>query len=459
MTGAAGRATRFHVVGIGGAGMSAIARLLLARGHAVTGSDNGPWPLAEALARDGVAVHERFAAEHVPGAEIVIRSSAYREDNPEVRAALDEGITVWKRDDAWRFLTAGRRVVAVAGTHGKSTTTAMTWSGLRAGGIDASLICGAVIRGLGTNAHAGASDVFVIEADEYDNAFLALHPEVAVVTTLDHDHIDIFPTREAYRDAFRAFVAGARAGGRLIASADDAGARELAAWTASQHRLIVQTYGRHPSASIHLKDLGNHVYDVGGDLGDRAYDRRGHLFGLAVPGWHNALNAAAAILVADHFDLPRSDVIGKGIGSFEGVERRLELVGIAGDIKVVDDYAHHPAEIAAGIDAFGDGAVVVFQPHTPSRLDAFFDEFVAVLTRARAVVIVETFRSAREQADPHGRARALADAVHGRYAPDGESAAHLAAEAARPGDAVLVMGAGDVRPVGQRVLELLRTPV
>ena len=432
--------------------MSAIARILLARGHAVTGSDNGNWPLSEALARDGVAVHETFAAEHVPGAEIVIRSSAYQEDNPEVRAALDNGITVWKRQDAWEFLTRGHRIVAIAGTHGKSTTTAMTWSALRAGGIDASLICGAVIRGLGTNAHAGKSDIFVIEADEYDNAFLALRPEVAVVTTLDHDHIDIFPTRESYRDAFRAFVRGARAGGTLIASADDAGARDLAAWTAAQHSLRVATYGREPSASTTVAEMAGHrLFQIG-----LAPPR---LFSLTVPGWHNALNAAAAILVADRFDAPIPDVITKGIAPFAGVERRLELVGIAGDIKVIDDYAHHPAEIAAGIDAFGDGAVIVFQPHTPSRLDAFFDEFVAVLKRARAVVIVETFRSAREQADPHGRARALADAVNGRYAADGETAAHLAAELARPGEAVLVMGAGDVRPVGQRVLELLRTPV
>ena len=443
--------TRFHVVGIGGMGMSAVARILLARGHVVSGSDTGSWPLAEALARDGVAVHERFAAEHLPGAEIVIRSSAYKEDNPEVRAALDTGIPVWKRDDAWRFLTTGHRVVAIAGTHGKSTTTAMTWSALRAGGIDASLICGAVIRGLGTNAHAGKSDVFVIEADEYDNAFLALHPEVAVVTTLDHDHIDVFPTRESYRDAFRTFVRGALAGGTLIASADDAGTRELAEWTEAQHTLRVETYGREPSASTKVTDMGNKVFEIG--LVPPRW------FPLIVPGWHNALNAAAAILVADRFDAPIPDVIARGIAPFAGVERRLELVGTAGDIKVVDDYAHHPAEIAAGIDAFGEGAVVVFQPHTPSRLEAFFDEFVSVLKRPRAVVIVETFRSAREQADPHGRARALADAVNGRYAADGETAAHLAAELARPGDAVLVMGAGDVRPVGQRVLELLRTPV
>jgi UDP-N-acetylmuramate--alanine ligase len=445
------RLTRFHVVGIGGAGMSAIARVLHARGHAVSGSDNGPWPLAEALARDGVAVQERFAADNVLASEIVIRSSAYREDNPEVRAALDAGLPVWKRDDAWRFLTKGQRVVAIAGTHGKSTTTAMTWSALRAGGIDASLVCGAVIRGVGTNAHAGKSDVFVIEADEYDNAFLSLHPEVAVVTTLDHDHIDVFPTRESYRDAFRAFVRGALAGGTLIASADDDGARELASWAAAQHHLGVVTYGRDSNATATLGDLGNKVYQLG--------LTPPRVFSLTVPGWHNALNAAAAILVADRFHAPLGDVVSKGIMPFAGIERRLELVGTAGDIRVIDDYAHHPAEIAAGLDAYGDGAVVVFQPHTPSRLEAFFDDFVTVLKRARAVVIVETFRSARERADPHGRARALAEAVGGKYAPDTETAAHLAAELARPGDAVLVMGAGDVRPVGERVLELLRTPV
>ena len=439
---------RFHIIGIGGAGMSAVARVLMERGHAVTGSDNGRWPLSEALARDGVAVHETFAADHVPGADIVVRSSAYKEDNVEVRSALDRGMKLWKREDAWRFLTKDQRVVAIAGTHGKSTTTAMTWLGLRAGGIDASLICGAAIRGLGTNAHAGQSDIFVIEADEYDNTFLALRPEVAIVTTLDHDHVDMFPTRESYREAFRSFVKGARSGGVLVASADDPGARDLAEWTRAQHSLRVTTYGRDASADNVLRGHGDRVYD----LGDRT-------FSLSVPGWHNALNAAAAIIVADYFNAPSLDVLARGLAPFEGVERRLELLGTAGLIKVVDDYAHHPREIAAGLDAFGDSAVVVFQPHTPSRLSAFFDEFVAVLKRARAVVIVETFRSAREQADPHGRARQLADAVSGRYAKDGEEAAHIAAELARPGDAVLVMGAGDVRPVGERVLELLRTPV
>ena len=441
--------TRYHVVGIGGAGMSAVARVLLARGHAVSGSDTGSWPLAEALARDGATVHHSFAADHVAGAEVVIRSSAYREDNVEVRAALERGIAVWKREDAWRALTSGQRVVAVAGTHGKSTTTAMTWTALRAGGIDASLICGAVLHGLGTNAHAGTADVFVIEADEYDNAFLALTPEIAVVTTCDHDHVDLFPTKESYRDAFRAFLTQVPTDGTIIASADDPGARELAAWARRRVR-DVRTYGRDRAATNVVGEPEPGMYTLS--------EPRLH-YQLSLPGWHNALNAAAAIIVAERVGARVADAVANGIVPFRGVGRRLEPLGTAGDIRVIDDYAHHPREIAVGLDTYGDDCVIVFQPHTPSRLDAFFDEFVAVLKRARAVVIVETFRSAREEADRHGRAKQLAEAVRGRYAQDTESAARIATELARPGDTILVMGAGDVRPVGERVLELLETPV
>lgn len=415
------RVRRFHIVGIGGAGMSAVAALLLARGDTVSGSDSGRWPLSEALAQRGATVYDTFAAEHVAGADIVIRSSAYREDNVEVRAAIEGGSTVWKRADAWRELATGKRVVAIAGTHGKSTTTAMTYEALRAGGIDASLICGAVVRGAGSNAHAGTSDVLVIEADEYDNTFLALEPLIAVVTTVDHDHIDVFPTRESYHAAFAHFVARIAPGGTLLYSSDDPGAAALAEAAARNGR-VVRPYARLAAE-------------------------------LSVPGEHNRRNAAGAVGAARLLGVAESDAV-RGVRAFRGVERRLELLGTAGSIAVVDDYAHHPAEIAVGLAAYPD-AVVVFQPHTPSRLDAFFEEFASVLRRARAVVVVETFRSAREQADARGRARALADAVGGRYAPDGATAARVAADIARPGDVVLVMGAGDVRPVGERVLELL----
>ena len=442
---------RIHVVGIGGAGMSAIAKLLMARGQHVTGSDDGPWPLAEALARDGAAVHQRFAAEHVPGTDVLLRSSAYREDNVEVAEAVRRGIPVWKREDAWRYLAEGKRVIAVAGTHGKSTTTALVWSALRAGDVDASLICGAVLRGLGSNAHAGSGDVLVIEADEYDNAFHALRPLIALVTTVDHDHVDIFPTRESYREAFRVFVRGLEPRGTLVACADDEGARDLATFTKLHLGRGVLTYGTGDGADLKVSRTGDSAYASG------VYALGDTLVGLQIPGVHNALNAAGAVLAAHAFGVPK-EAAARGVSEFAGVERRLEPLGTAAGVKVVDDYAHMPAEIAVGLNAYAN-AVVVFQPHTPSRLATFYDEFVAVLRRARAVVVVETFSSARERPEATSRAMALAEAVGGRYAQDSEQAAHIAADLVGPGDVVLVMGAGDVRPVGQRLLELLRTPV
>src|SRR5947208_684355 len=212
--------TRFHIVGIGGMGMSAVARLLLARGDRVSGSDKGSWPLAQALAADGATVATAFAAENVTGADVVVRSSAYGDTNPEIAAARAAAIPVWKREDAWRELARGKRVLAVAGTHGKSTTTALAWTALRAGGLDPSLVCGAVLRDLGSNAYAGAGDILVIEADEYDRAFIALEPEVALVTNVDHDHVDVFPTRSDYADAFGSFAGRIVPGGALVACAD-----------------------------------------------------------------------------------------------------------------------------------------------------------------------------------------------------------------------------------------------
>ncbi len=442
---------RIHIVGIGGAGMSAIGKLLLAGGHDVTGSDNGRWPLAEALTRQGAAVHERFAAEHVPGTDVVLRSSAYHEDNVEVAEAIRRGIPVWKREDAWRFLAEGKRVIAVAGTHGKSTTTALVWSALRAGEVDASLICGAVLRGLASNAHAGKSDVLVIEADEYDNTFHALRPLVAVVTTVDHDHVDMFPTRESYREAFHVFVRGIQPRGTLVTCIDDEGARELASYTTGELGRDVLTYGTDDRADLRVSRSGDSIYASG------VYALGDTVVGLQIPGQHNALNAAGAVLAAHAFGVPKREAA-RGVSEFAGVQRRLEPLGSAAGVKVVDDYAHMPAEIAVGLNAF-QNAVVVFQPHTPSRLAKFFDEFVTVLRRARAVVIVETFSSARERPEESSRAMALAEAVDGRYARTGEEAAHIVAELVSPGDTVLVMGAGDVRPVGERLLELLRTPV
>src|SRR5437868_7679589 len=258
--------TRFHIVGIGGMGMSAVARLLVARGDVVSGSDKGSWPLAQALAAEGALVATEFDAGHVTGADVVVRSSAGGGSNPEVAAGRAARIPVWKREDAWRELARGKRIIAVAGTHGKSTTTALAWTALRAGGLEPSLICGAVLRDLGTNAYAGRGDFLVIEADEYDHAFLSLEPEIAIVTNVEHDHVDVFPTHADVKRAFRHFAAGVIRGGWLVACVDDPGAAELAArGDAFAGRQIV-TYGMAPQAGYRVVELVQRTDGVSFDL-------------------------------------------------------------------------------------------------------------------------------------------------------------------------------------------------
>ncbi len=437
---------RIHVVGIGGTGMSAVARILLARGHIVSGSDTGSWDLAEALARDGATVHRSFDPAHVKGADVVLRSSAYGEANPEVKAALDAGILVWKREDAWRELARGERVVAIAGTHGKTTTTALTWTALRAGGVDASLICGAPLRDLGTNAYAGRDRTLVIEADEYDRTFLALRPEVAIVTNVDHDHVDIFPTKADYDSAFKTFAAQVAT---LVACADDAGARSLASARTVRYGLAA---GADYQIGERVDTGVGQTFVLAGPAG------RGRVT-LRLPGAHNALNASAAVIAAVACGVPLSTAADAFHG-FNGTVRRLEPLGEAAGVVVIDDYAHHPSEIRASISALrprvrqGARLFAVFQPHTPSRLAAFFDDFVAALGTADERVVVETFASARE----HGggdEARRLAARSGGTYAPDDETAARELAARVRSGDVVLILGAGDVRPVGEQLLALL----
>jgi UDP-N-acetylmuramate--alanine ligase len=452
------RVTKFHIVGIGGMGMSAVARLLMARGDSVSGSDNGAWPLAQALAADGATVATSFDAANVAGAEIVIRSSAYGDANPEVAAAHAAGKPVWKREDAWRELGRGKRVVAVAGTHGKSTTTALVWTALRAGGLDPSLICGAVLRDLGTNAYAGRGDLLVIEADEYDRAFLSLEPEIAIVTNIEHDHIDVFPTHADVKRAFAHFASGIVRGGWLVACADDPGAADLARHGAGNLAgRQVATYGMAREAGYRVVDLAQRAEGV-------SFDLRGPFaspvpVSLRLAGAHNARNAAGAIAASDALGVP-AVAAATSFATFGGTERRLEELGTVRGVTVIDDYAHHPTEIRASIEAVRSRTtgrvIVLFQPHTPSRLRAFFEDFAAALRTADDRIVAETFASAREAADSRAGAKALATSAGGTYVTDPESAARVLAERARPGDLVLVLGAGDIRPAGVRLLELLR---
>ena len=425
--------------------MSAVARLLLARGDAVSGSDSGSWPLAEALVSVGATVHRSFDPTHVGGADVVLRSSAYGESNVEVRAALERGITLWRRHDAWRELARGQRVVAVAGTHGKTTATAMTWIALRGAGVDASLICGAVVRALGSNAHAGRDPTLVIEADEYDRTFLALEPAVALVTNVDFDHVDQFPTRALYAAAFAAFAA--RVTGTLVACADDAGARALR----SPRRT---TYGRGAEAEVRLAD--ERIRPDGRSFLVRAGGTEASA-AIRVAGAHNALNATGAIAAALACGIPLARAAAS-LDGFAGTERRLETLGTVDGVTVVDDYAHHPAELRASIEAMRPivrgRLVALFQPHTPSRLAAFFDDFVSALALADERIVVETFASARER-NEGDRARRLAERSGAAYVADADEAVRVLAARVRPDDLVLILGAGDVRPIGERLLAAL----
>lgn len=450
-----------HLVGVGGAGMSVVAALLAARGVRVSGSDARGGPVVDALREAGVVVHVGHAAEHVPPDATLVVSSAIRPDNPELVRARELGLPVVHRSTALAALMAGRRGVAVAGAHGKTTTSAMVAVMLDAAGLDPSWAIGGTVRGatgrpgaLGGARH-GAGDVFVAEADESDGSFLAYRPEVAVVTNVEPDHLDHYGSREAFEDAFIRFARNVAPGGCLVACADDPGARRLVG--ALGDRVTVRTYGTSPDADVRVVEQA-----AEGD-GSRAVLRTVHgdvALRLAVPGAHNVLNAAAAWTVGRVLGLAPEQAAA-GLEPFRGTGRRFEDRGSVAGVRVVDDYAHHPTEVAALLAAaravVGEGRVLVlFQPHLYSRTRAFADDFGAALARADLAVVTDVY-AAREDPDPSVTGELLTDAMaahgrSGRFVPDRVEAAHAVADAARPGDLVLTVGAGDVTELGPVVL-------
>ncbi len=388
-----------HFVGIGGFGLSAIARVLLEQGYGVSGSDRVVNSLAIALEGDGAQVYTGHVGANVIGADMVIMSSAVPETNPEVVTARENHIPVYKRFDVLAHLMAERRVIAVAGTHGKTTTTAMVTHLLIESGLDPGYIVGGVMVNTGTNAHNGTGDSFVIEADEYDNAFLGLYPELAVVTNIEWDHPDFFKTPEQLTDAFRQFVGRlSRDHGILLTCADDAGAQALAAEHRAGKRLVF-TYGFDEKATLSAVNVetvaGVTQFDVvqGGKVHGRA--------ALTIPGAHNVQNALAALYVAGPgHDQAVADVI-PHLSSFRSTGRRFEVRVDTDGIAVVDDYAHHPTAIAATISATrarypGRVLWAVWQPHTYSRTAALWDGYVGAFTEADHVIVTDIY-AAREE--------------------------------------------------------------
>ncbi len=448
-----------HFVGIGGAGMSGIARIMLARGVRVSGSDRRDTPTLLALRALGARVELGHAAEHLGTADTVVVSTAIRDDNPELVAARSRGLRVLPRAVALASVMAGRRSIAVAGTHGKTSTTSMLTVAVQACGADPSFAIGGDLNESGSNAHAGKGDVFVAEADESDRSFLLLAPHGAIVTNVEADHLDNYGDLAAVEAAFDRFLQTIDPAGFLVLCADDPGAARLRTVPTPAR---VRTYGTDQDSDLRLVDV-----EVGPETTDWTAVLDGEVLGrvsIRVPGEHMARNSAAALLAGLELGLPAEGLIA-GLGRFGGVHRRFELKGSAGGVRVYDDYAHHPTEVEAQLRAAravaGTGRVVVaFQPHLYSRTREFAAAFGAALGLADEVVVMDVY-GAREDPVPGVTGAMVADAValpagQVHFEPSWSAAAPALAGRAQPGDLVITMGAGNVSMVGPEVLEALR---
>ncbi|SDC95705.1 UDP-N-acetylmuramate--L-alanine ligase [Nocardioides lianchengensis] len=433
----ADRLGRVHFVGIGGAGLSGIARIMLARGLTVSGSDGADSPTLDALRAAGARVHVGHDAAQVGDADTLVVSTAVREDNPEYVEALRRGLRVLPRSTALAAVMAGRRVLAVAGTHGKTTTTSLLTVALQTAGADPTYAIGGELSATGVNAAEGSGELFVAEADESDGAFLHYTPYAAIVTNVDADHLDQWGTPEAYAAAFDEFADTLDPEGFLVCVVDDPGAARLADRHEAAGRRVVRVSAREPGALAGVP--------------------------LWSPGEHYLADALAALAVGRTLGLDEDDLV-RGLASYTGTKRRMERKGEVGGVRVYDSYAHHPVEIAGDLQAArvlaGDGRLVVaFQPHLVSRTRIFGTAMGEALGAADEVVVLDVYL-AREDPDPDVTGALVADAVPlprervVHVAGIDEAARELVARA-RPGDLVLTLGAGDVTHTGPQVLALL----
>ena len=460
-----GELGRVHLVAIGGAGMSAVARLLLARGVSVSGSDAVDSDILTALRHGGARVDVGHDPAHVREVDTVVISSAIRDDNVELAAARAAGLRVLHRSQALASLMADSRRVAVAGANGKTTTTSMLVVALVEAGADPSYASGGEIAQLGTNAALGTGPAFVVEADESDGSFLAYRPHVAVVTNVQPDHLDFYGSVEAVERAYQEFATSVSDEGLLVACADDPGARALVDAARAAGRRVV-TYGYDESADLRVSGTTSDGLGTTSTLRLEGSERT---LRLAVPGTHNVLDACAAYLVAVVGLGAEPGRVLDGLAGFLGARRRFEVRGEVGGVTVVDDYAHNPAKVTAVVDTAsaiarrdGGGRLhVVFQPHLYSRTRDFAAEFAHALAPADTVVLLDVY-GAREEPVPGVDSRLIGaplGALPGERhllvgaSPDAAVAAVVAA--ARPGDLVLTVGAGDVTRLAPRVLDAL----
>lgn len=460
---------RVHMVGIGGAGMSGIARILLDRGAQVSGSDAKESRGVLALRARGAQIrigHDASALDLLPGGPtaVITTHAAIPKTNPELVEARRRAIPVVLRPAVLAKLMAGHTTLLVSGTHGKTSTTSMLIVALQHSGFDPSFAVGGELGESGTNAHHGSGTCFVAEADESDGSLLEYTPDVAVVTNIEADHLDFYGTEEAYSAVFDQFVDRIAPGGALVVCTDDPGAAGLAQ-RADDLGVRVLRYGSSRGAGLAGELLDWQQQDTGavaeiqlaGEPGPRAMR-------LSVPGRHMALNALAALLAAREVGAPVDGVL-DGLAGFEGVRRRFELVGTANGIRVFDDYAHHPTEVRAVLAALktvteqsGGGRVIgVFQPHLYSRTATFAADFGAALDGADRAFVLDVY-AAREQPLPGVSGATVAEhvSVPVTYVPDLSAVPRTVAEVARPGDVIVTMGAGDVTMLGPEIVTELQ---
>lgn len=447
-------------IGIGGTGLSAIARLLQEQGHIVRGSDQQISDLARELINGGITVYQGHSADHLVGVDLVIRSSAIPDSNPEVQAAHAAHIPVYKRSDILGELMHNQIGIAVAGTHGKTTTTAMIANMLNKLGLDPSYIIGSVSKDLGNNAHYGSGDYFVIEADEYDRMFLGLSPTIAVITNLEHDHPDCYPTFSDYLQAFKAFTEKVTPDGKVFVFLDHTGIQKLLPLLANP---AILTYGTssecdYQAREIALNRIGGYRFTVYQNTEQSS--TRLITVDLSVPGMHNVMNALVTLGISHSLGLDLQSVA-NSLTEFSGTSRRFDILGEVNRITIIDDYAHHPTEIQATLQAArsrypGRKIWAIWQPHTFSRTKILFDEFKNSFTQADHVIVSQIYAS-REKDEGFSSSQVVDAMQHpdARYIPSLEDISDYLVENLSSGDVMLVFSAGDATKISKDVLSRL----
>ncbi len=455
---------RVHFVGIGGIGMSAVAEVMHGRGYDVSGSDLRGSSLIARLRTLGIPVDTPHRSDLVDRADLVVRSAAIPDHNPEVEAARRSGVAVVRRGAMLAALTRGHTAIAVTGTHGKSTTSSMVAVVLAECGVDPSVVVGARIPAFGSNARVGRGDHFVVEADESEPSLLALTPKVAVLTNLEEEHLDQYGSFDTLQDTIVTFASHVPPDGTLVLCADDPVLDRLR----SRFHSPQLSYGLGPDADIRGEDIQL------GASGSRCRIRcraplqvePSHLE-VGVPGRHNLVNALGAFAVGVSLGLPVARLL-TALESFEGIERRFQLKGEVGQVRVVDDYAHHPTEVSAVLATARtqphERLLVLFQPHRYSRVRRLLDGFADALSEADLIVLTDVY-AAGEPVEADASLERLASRVEARSgrpvrpAPTVEDAVEAASELARPGDLVLTLGAGSISEASDLILERLRSRV